>query len=58
MGSQVRLVPQNGVGNIKGNRSTVDQLIRGDNDIFKIIETKLREGTSELSKGQKAVEKM
>jgi len=57
VGSQVRLVPQNGVGNIKGNRSTVDQLIRGDNDIFKIIETKLREGASELSKGQKAVEK-
>ena len=53
--SQVRLVPMNGEGNIKGNRSTVDQLIKKDNGNYKIVETKLREGSSRLSKGQKAV---
>ena len=52
---QIRLVPQNGIGNVKGNRSTVDQLIRGENGFYKIIETKLREGTSKLSTGQNRV---
>ena len=28
---QIRLVPNNGKGNIKGNRTTVDQLIKKDN---------------------------
>ena len=54
--SQVRLVPQNGKGNIKGNRSTVDQLIKKSNVHYNIIETKLTEGSSRLSKGQKAVQ--
>ena len=53
--SQVRIVPQNGVGNIKGNRSNVDQLIRKENENYKVVETKLRIGTSRLSKGQKAI---
>ena len=52
---QIRLVPQNGIGNVKGNRSTVDQLIREENGFYKIIETKLREGTSKLSTGQNRV---
>ena len=44
-----------GVGNIKGNRSNVDQLIRKENENYKVVETKLRIGTSRLSKGQKAI---
>ncbi len=39
-----------------GNRTVVDQLIRKENNSYKIIETKLREGTSELSKGQRAAQ--
>ena len=52
---QIRLVPKNGVGNINGNRSTVDQLIKKPNGNFKVVETKLNKGTSKLSKGQNAV---
>ena len=52
---QVRLVPKNGIGNIKGNRSNVDQLIKKDDGNYKVVETKLRQGTSELSTGQKSV---
>ena len=56
--SQVRLVPLNGKGNIKGNRSTVDQLIKKENGNYKIVETKLHKGTSRLSTGQKTVKKI
>ncbi len=55
--SQVRLVPMNGKGNIKGNRSNVDQLIKKEDRHYKIVETKLREGTSKLSTGQRTVER-
>lgn len=54
--SQVRVVPQNGIGNVKGNRSTVDQLIPQKNGNYKVVETKLRKGTSKLSSGQKATQ--
>ena len=50
---QIRLVPLNGLGNIKGNRTTVDQLIRNEDGTYSIVETKLRSST-DLSKGQKA----
>lgn len=55
--SQVRLVPNNGKGNVKGNRSNVDQLIKKTDGNFKVIETKLREGTSKLSTGQDVIRK-
>lgn len=48
---QVTLVPQNGVGNVKGNRTVSDQLIRNNDGTFSIIETKLTNKTR-LSKGQ------
>ena len=51
---QIRLVPNNGKGNTKGNRTTVDQLIKKDNGHYDVIESKLQEGTSGLSRGQKA----
>lgn len=51
---QIRLVPNNGKGNIKGNRTTVDQLIKKDNGHYDVIESKLQEGSSGLSKGQKS----
>ena len=54
---QIRLVPKNGEGNIKGNRSTVDQLIKKEHDNYKIVETKLRKGSSQLSKGQESARK-
>ena len=50
---EVRLVPLNGKGNVKGNRSTVDQLIDNGDNTYSIIETKLSPH-SKLSKGQKA----
>ncbi len=53
---QIRLVPLNGKGNVKTNRSTVDQLIKKGNGNYKVVETKLTEGTSKLSKGQEAVQ--
>ncbi len=40
----------------KTNRSTVDQLIKKGNGNYKVVETKLTEGTSKLSKGQEAVQ--
>lgn len=52
--TQVRLVPQNGKGNIKGNRSTVDQLIKNEDGTYTVVETKLTP-KSKLSTGQKAV---
>jgi hypothetical protein len=48
-----RLVPQNGSGNVPGNRTDTDQLIKNDNGSFSIVETK-RSSTSKLSKGQNA----
>ena len=49
----LRLVPLNGIGNVKGNRTTVDVLVRNeDGKTFTIIEIKLRESTK-LSDGQK-----
>ena len=52
-----RLVPQNGKGNISKNRSTVDQLIQKGNDHYKVVETKLRKGSSKLTTGQRRIEK-
>ena len=54
--SQTRLVPQNGKGNVKGNRTNTDQLIKNDDGTFSIVETK-RSSTTPLSKGQKAAQK-
>jgi len=51
--SQIRLVPKNGNGNINGNRTNADQLTKKSNGKYKITETKLRQGTSKLSKGQR-----
>ena len=51
--SQIRLVPKNGKGNINGNRTNADQLTKKSNGKYKITETKLRQGTSKLSKGQR-----
>ena len=50
--SNARLVPQNGKGNIKGNRTDVDQLIKHDDGTYTIVETK-RTASTPLSKGQK-----
>ena len=49
---QITLVPLNGGGNVKGNRSRLDQLIRNDDNTYSVIETKLRHSTK-LSPGQK-----
>ena len=49
---QITLVPQNGGGNVKGNRTKVDQLIKNDDNTYTIIETKLRPSTK-LSPGQR-----
>ena len=54
---QIRLVPLNGIGNVNKNRSNVDQLIKKADGNYKVVETKLTEGTSKLSKGQEAVQK-
>ena len=51
--TQTRVVPLNGKGNIKGNRTNTDQLIKNEDGTFSIVETKLSSTTS-LSKGQKA----
>lgn len=48
-----RLVPENGKGNKKGNRTDTDQLIKNDDGTYSIIETKRSASTRE-SKGQKA----
>jgi RHS repeat-associated protein len=49
---QVLLVPLNGLGNIKGNRTYVDQLIHNSDGTWTIVETKLSNHTP-LSKGQR-----
>ena len=51
--SQKRLVPQNGKGNVNGNRTTVDQLIKNEDGTYTIIEVKLTNQT-DLTPGQKA----
>ena len=51
---QVKLIPNNGKGNTIGNTTNADILIRKENGHYDIIETKRQEGTSRLSKGQKA----
>lgn len=49
---QIRLVPVNGKGNVKGNRTTVDFLIDNGDNTYTIIEAKLRHSTP-LSTGQR-----
>ena len=51
-----RLVPNNGKGNVKGNGTNTDQLIKNEDGTFDIVETKLSKKTK-LSKGQKAAKK-
>ncbi len=51
-----RLVPQNGKGNVKRNRTDTDQLIKNDDGTFSIVETKLS-STTRQSSGQKAAQK-
>ena len=53
--SQTRLVPQNKKGNVKGNRTNADQLIKNDDGTYTIVETK-RSSATRLSKGQKAAQ--
>jgi RHS repeat-associated protein len=50
-----RLVPQNGKGNVNGNRTNTDQLIKNDDGTFSIVETK-RTSTTRQSKGQNTAE--
>ncbi len=50
---QVTLVPQNGKGNVKGNRTRTDQLIKDKDNTYIIGETKLTNRTSP-TKGQRA----
>ena len=54
--SNKRLVPLNDKGNIKGNITDVDQLIKNPDGTYTIIEFKLTKKTH-LSKGQKAARK-
>ena len=53
---KVRLVPQNGKGNVKGNRTDTDQLISNNDGTYTIIETK-RSASTPLSRGQNAAKK-
>ena len=46
-----KLIPQNGKGNVKGNTTNTDQLIKKDDDTYKVVETKLSSKTK-LSTGQ------
>ena len=52
--SQIKLEPLNGIGNVKGNTSFVDQLRLNNDGSYTIVETKLR-STTPLTKGQDAV---
>jgi hypothetical protein len=54
--TQITVVPKNGVGNVKGNRSKVDMLEKSKDGTFTVYEIKLSP-KSKLSKGQKATEK-
>ncbi len=51
--TQVTLIPQNGLGNVKGNRTRVDIIVNEKNGTKTLIETKLSQSTK-LSAGQKA----
>lgn len=53
--SRNRLVPQNGKGNVKGNRTDTDQLIKNKDGTFSIKETKLS-STTKQSNGQNAAQ--
>ena len=50
-----RLVPENGKGNVKGNRTDTDQLIKNDDGTYSIVETKRSSSTSQ-STGQKTAQ--
>lgn len=50
---QIMLIPLNEKGNVKGNRTRVDQLILNDDGTFTGIETKLTKETK-MTKGQQA----
>lgn len=54
--SQTRLVPKNGKGNVKGNRTNTDQLIKNEDGTFTIVETK-RSSSTRLSKGPREAKK-
>ena len=56
MSSQTRLVPKNGKGNVKGNRTNTDQLIKNEDGTFTIVETK-RSSSTRLSKGPREAKK-
>ncbi len=54
--TQTRLVPKNGRGNVKGNRTNVDGLKRNKDGTYTIIETK-NSRNPKLSKGQRSARK-
>ena len=54
--TQITVVPQNGIGNIKGNRSVIDMLEKKKDGAYSVTEIKLSP-KSRPSRGQKAVEK-
>lgn len=54
--SQTRLVPQNGKGNVKGNRTNADALVKNNDGTFDVIEYKRTKNTQQ-SAGQKASQK-
>lgn len=54
--SQVTIVPKNGVGNVKGNRSRIDMLEKKGDGTYSVSEIKLSP-KSKHSAGQKAIEK-
>ncbi len=53
--TQKRLVPQNGVGNVVGNRTNVDGLVKNSDGTYSIVETKLSDAAN-LSPGQQAAQ--
>ena len=53
--SQVTIVPLNGKGNVKGNRSRADQLVRNKDDSYTVREAK-RTNKTRLTRGQQATE--
>ena len=54
--TQTTVVPKNGVGNVKGNRSKIDMLEKNKDGTYTASEIKLSP-RSKLSKGQKTTEK-
>ena len=53
--SQVTIVPLNGKGNVKGNRSRVDQLVRNKDGSYTVREAK-RTNKTRLTRGQQATQ--